>query len=137
MRLRLPHVCVKVIHPSMFLQPHNTEALCSTLVTVAEEKCPTLLPKARAAYIKFAKAFTLFSECHKIYNGREVNDEDIKQLGKYSIQSTCDCTLNHIPLNSCLQKTTSPNSWGSIVRVSPKLRCCRRCTFWKITCFHG
>ncbi len=72
----LAHLSVMV-----FLQSANIEALCSSMVAVAEEKCPALLPNARPAYIKFACALSLFAKCHHLYNGRGVTEEDIDQLG--------------------------------------------------------
>ena len=57
------------------------QALCSTVIAVAEEKCPAMLPKARAVYIKFVRTFSAFAKCHHIYNGRGATDDDIKKLG--------------------------------------------------------
>ena len=54
--------------------------LCSKIKGVAQTSCPEVLPDAA---IKFEKAFTLFSKCHKGYNGGVVSDTDICNIGKY------------------------------------------------------
>jgi len=68
----------------MVLQSASTEALCSSLIAVAEQKCPTLLPNARAACTKFVRAFSLFAKCHHLYNGWGVSEEDIDKLGTHT-----------------------------------------------------
>ncbi len=73
------------------MQSANTEALCASLVAVAEDECPALLPNARAAYIKFARVFSLFAKCHYLYNGSRVTEEDIDQLGTYMYTQNYIC----------------------------------------------
>ncbi len=84
------HTCNSLIC-HFFLQSANTEALRASLVAVAEDKCPALLPNARAAYIKFARVFSLFATCHHLYNESRVTEEDIDQLGTYTYTQNYIC----------------------------------------------
>ena len=58
------------------------------MVKVAEEHCPTALPQAKLIEERYLKLFTLFGECHKIYDGRAVTDDQIDDLGKSYLKST-------------------------------------------------
>ena len=69
-------------------QPVNIATLCSSLVEVAQEHCADLVPQTRQIASRFEKAFTLFHDCHVIYDSKAVTDKDILQLGKYSEQHT-------------------------------------------------
>ena len=64
------------------LQDQSTEVLCSVVVSVAQEKCPEMLPHAREVYLRFKTAIGLFGKCHNIYNGGVTSDSDIDKLGK-------------------------------------------------------
>lgn len=46
------------------LQVQSTEVLCSVVVSVAQEKCPDMLPHAREVYLRFKTAIGLFGKCH-------------------------------------------------------------------------
>ena len=49
-------------------QVKSTEVLCSVVVSVAQEKCPDMLPHVREVYLHFKTAIGLFGKCHNIYN---------------------------------------------------------------------
>ena len=59
--------------------------LCSAIVSVAEEKCPAMLPQAREVYGRHKEAIVLFGKCHNGYNGRVLSNEDIDALGNTMI----------------------------------------------------
>ena len=63
------------------LQVQSTEVLYSGVVSVAQEKCPDMLPHAREVYLCFETAIGLFGKCHDIYNGGVTSERDIQQLG--------------------------------------------------------
>lgn len=49
---------------------------------MAQHHCPDILHQAQEISKKFTKAFQLFRNCHAIYDGKTVTDDDIIQLGK-------------------------------------------------------
>ena len=63
----------------------NTATLCSSVVEVAQQDVPHLVSLAKQIAAKFEKAFTLFGDCHAIYDSKIVTDDDIKTLGRYLI----------------------------------------------------
>lgn len=52
------------------------------MVKVAEDHCPAALSQAKAIEEKYEKLFTLFGQCHDIYDAKAVTDEQIDELGK-------------------------------------------------------
>lgn len=54
------------------------------MVEVAEKHCPAAISQAKEIERKYKKAFSLFAECHKIYDGNSVTDAEIDKLGKLS-----------------------------------------------------
>ena len=63
-------------------QKSSAEVLCSRMVVIAQEKCPSLLPEVTEAYTRFTIVITLFEKCHRVYNGGVTDDSTIDQLGK-------------------------------------------------------
>ena len=55
------------------LQVQSTEVFCSVVVSVAQEKCPDMLPHAREVYLRFKTAIGLFGKCHDNGNGTSSN----------------------------------------------------------------
>jgi hypothetical protein len=51
------------------------------VVKVAEDHCPAATAQAKAIEEKFHKLFTLFGECHKLYDGNAISDNQIDTLG--------------------------------------------------------
>ena len=67
-----------------YLQPENSEKLCSNIVQVAETHAPALVPLATATASKFKQAFKLFNSCHLIYDSKEfLWDEALQEIGKF------------------------------------------------------
>ena len=54
------------------------------MVKVAEDHCQAALAQAKRIEEKYTKLFTLFGECHKLYDGKAISDEQIHDLGKYN-----------------------------------------------------
>ena len=69
-------------HVVRTLQPDNIKTLCDSITTAAREYCPSIFPEAQAVSTTFSEAFTLFNECHNIYDKNHVNDTDTVQLCK-------------------------------------------------------
>ena len=63
-------------------QEKSAEVLCSGVVRVAQEKCPSLLPQAKEVYTRFKSAIGLFAKCHNAYNGGVVDEKAVDTLGK-------------------------------------------------------
>lgn len=70
---------------SFVLQPANLDTLCHSVVKVAEDHCPTALKTIEK---KFKNLFTLFSECHNLYDGSSISDPEIDTLGKMATLKT-------------------------------------------------
>ena len=64
------------------LQPANLDCLCHSVVKVAEDHCPTALAQAKEIEKQFHTVFTLFGECHKLYDGKAITDQEIDTLSK-------------------------------------------------------
>ena len=65
------------------LQPSNTATLCSSIVEVAKQHAASLVPQTQEIGKKFERAFSLFHDCHAIYDSKIVTNEDILKLGKH------------------------------------------------------
>ena len=66
----------------------NIVRLCDSLVELAKERCSQLTPDAEVISKTFNKAFSLFADCHAIYDSsRALSQADIHDLSKKSIQS--------------------------------------------------
>ena len=66
------------------LQPQNTETHCDSIVLVAEQNAPELLDAAVFTAEKFRCAFSLFSNCHLLYDSAKMlKDSDIDELGNH------------------------------------------------------
>jgi len=50
--------------------------LCTSLVDTAQKYSPQLIGEANALCEKYKKAFTLFSQCHILYNKNFVSEEE-------------------------------------------------------------
>ena len=75
----------------MYSHPKNVDTLMKAVTDTAEELestlttslQPTLTSQAQTISRKFTKAFTLFTNCHNIYNsGKKLSEEDIITLVK-------------------------------------------------------
>ena len=69
----------------IFIQAEHIATLCLAIVKVAEEKCPSLLPKAHSTSEKFTTTFTLFSHCHSLYTSKFLTMAQIESLGQHQI----------------------------------------------------
>ena len=59
----------------------NIKTLCSSVVTVAQQHCPVVLPQAQEIESRFMKVLVLFQCCHKLYDSGVLNDAEIEELG--------------------------------------------------------
>ena len=57
------------------LWPNNTTTLCSSIAQVAQQHAPLLVPQAQEIASRFEKAFTLFRDCHNIYDSKKITDQ--------------------------------------------------------------
>lgn len=69
-------------HVHRTLKPANTTTLCESIVEVAQHHCPTMLHQTQEIARKFSNVFRLFRDCHAIYDGKTVTDDDIVELGE-------------------------------------------------------
>ena len=118
----------------IYLQPENSETLCSNIVHVAERDAPTLVQQASVVATKFRQAFSLFNSCHLTYDSKEFLDEDtLQEIG------TCKCYLSlKIPLAAIImhvQVTTSAFSSISTAQPFPMQPSHRSSICWKSTCY--
>ena len=66
------------------LQPQNTETLHDSIVLVAEQNASELLDAAVLTAEEFRRAFSLFANCHLLYDsGKILKDSDIIELGNH------------------------------------------------------
>ena len=64
------------------LQPNNIKTLCNTIIDIARENDVSLVSKAQEVSVKFIKLFTLFAECHSLYDESTLlSSDNIKKLG--------------------------------------------------------
>lgn len=64
-------------------QEVNINILCQSVPTLAQERCPQLVPHAQYVCKTFQKAFTLFGQCHSVYDsGGILSDTDIAAVGR-------------------------------------------------------
>ena len=64
-------------------QQVNIATLCDSVVNLAKERCPQLTNDAEFISKTFTKAFSLFSNCHSIYDSsKALSETDINELGK-------------------------------------------------------
>ena len=69
--------------------------LCQSMVTIANNRCPSLLHKAEFLKLTFVKAFTNFAKCRAIYDsGKALCDDDISELGMYTHSIKYHCILS-------------------------------------------
>ena len=84
----LPITLVQV--SGIFTRSNNTETLCKSPIDVATKHSPQLLSRATNVSDRFLKAFTLFYNCHKLYDSAsELSDIQVTSLGtRYSTVNT-------------------------------------------------
>uniref|UniRef100_A0A1X7V868 Uncharacterized protein n=1 Tax=Amphimedon queenslandica TaxID=400682 RepID=A0A1X7V868_AMPQE len=64
-------------HIHQTLKPQNIATLCQSVIETAKENDISLLTNAQAVSEKFHSAFTLFSKCHKLYDGTALFSESM------------------------------------------------------------
>lgn len=55
------------------------------MVETASRLCPSLAAEAKTVRDRFTEAFGKFADCHTLYNGNYLADEDIDKLGIHKI----------------------------------------------------
>ena len=78
-----------------YIQPSNSEKLCSSVIHVAQSFLPSLSQEATAVYDKFKPVLSLFAKCHFIYNQKFVSEEKAKELGTLYVYSVRAHTYTH------------------------------------------
>ena len=68
-----------IIYESAF-QPSNVEALCSCVLTTAQDT--PIMADAYNVYSKFRTILLQFSECHSLYDCNTIKPDTIQRLGK-------------------------------------------------------
>lgn len=63
-------------------QTSNIDTLCCSVVAVAQQHCPAVVPQATEIESKFKKVFILFRNCHS--DSGILTDADIAELGKHN-----------------------------------------------------
>ena len=82
--------CIKFTPIRITLQLNNIATLCNSVIETAKTHDLSLLSDAKAISEKFHVALTLFSKCHKLYDGSKTFTEtNIRELGQ----------LIHFPYN--------------------------------------
>lgn len=61
-------------------QPESIEVLLSTVAGVSTIR--PVVEACKEVVAKFKTVFTLFGKCHRVYNGRVIEDTKIDQLGR-------------------------------------------------------
>lgn len=56
---------------------------------MAEKHCSAALTQAKTIETQFNKVFTLFGQCHKLYDSKYLTDADINSLGKSNTCKFC------------------------------------------------
>ncbi len=77
------------IHKPMYtlyrhsFQPKNIDILCHSVVTTAQQLCPSLTGEAETISRVFTQVLSLFGVCHNTYNTRKhLSDTEIDTLSK-------------------------------------------------------
>ena len=74
--------CIKFTPILITLQLNNIATLCNSVTATAKTHDLSLLSDAKAISEKFHIALTLFSKCHKLYDGiKTFSETNIRELG--------------------------------------------------------
>ncbi|KAL5490758.1 hypothetical protein EMCRGX_G015939 [Ephydatia muelleri] len=60
--------------------PSNISIMCSSMIQVAHEKCPTLVDTVSATAEKFTPVFSLLGRCHSIYDQLFIDELKVTEL---------------------------------------------------------
>ena len=70
------------INVDLILQEINLNTLCEAIPKLANSRCPSLATKATFTATLFKKAFSLFRECHAVYDcAQPLSFSEIATLG--------------------------------------------------------
>ena len=78
-------------------QKQNIKTLCSAPISIAQQRCSTLIDEAEAIRDRFVMAFELFASCDSIYDGKHVDASTVKELSM-SITSLYVLTIYYVLL---------------------------------------
>ncbi|KAL5468892.1 hypothetical protein EMCRGX_G030038 [Ephydatia muelleri] len=67
-------------HIHKVLKPSNISIMCSSMIQVAHEKCPTLVDTVSATAEKFTTVFSLLGRCHSIYDQLFIDELKVTEL---------------------------------------------------------
>eukprot|EP00731_Ephydatia_muelleri_P017855 Em0010g953a len=67
-------------HIHKALKPSNISIMCSSMIQVAHEKCPTLVETVSATAEKFTTVFSLLGRCHSIYDQLFIDELKVTEL---------------------------------------------------------
>ncbi|KAL5515874.1 hypothetical protein EMCRGX_G001117 [Ephydatia muelleri] len=67
-------------HIHKALMPSNISIMCSSMIQVAYEKCPTLVDTVSATAEKFTTVFSLLGRCHSIYDQLFIDELKVTEL---------------------------------------------------------
>ena len=65
-------------------QTSNIDTLCCSVVAIAQQHCPAVVPQATEIESKFKKVFTLFHNCHQLYDSGVLDDTEVATLGRHN-----------------------------------------------------
>ena len=84
--------------------PSNITIMCSSMIQVAHEKCPTLVDTVTAAAEKFITIFFLLGRCHSICNQLFMDVSKIKELGKMHLPTTKITITSTLPTEHAISE---------------------------------
>jgi len=62
--------------------------LCEAVIHTARSHAPMLLNEAQNISSKYENAFTLFAECHRLYDSsKQLSESEIEDLGEFNYMS--------------------------------------------------
>ena len=78
--------CIKFTPILITLQLNNIATLCNSVIETAKTHDLSLLSDAKAISEKFHVALTLFSKCHKLYDGSRNKHQRTWSVNSLSLQ---------------------------------------------------
>ena len=78
--------------------------MCSSMIQVAHEKCPTLVETVSATAEKFTTVFSLLGRCHSIYDQLFIDELKVTELGKMHLPSTRTIIISISPTEHAISE---------------------------------
>eukprot|EP00731_Ephydatia_muelleri_P032347 Em0023g854a len=99
-------------HIHKVLKPSKISIMCSSMIQVAHEKCPTLVDTVSATAEKFTTVFSLLGRCPSIYDQLFIDELKVTEL-EHAISEFMESFRASFPSSSISFCPQNVFSWGS------------------------